>query len=81
MPFIPTVPMAIAPAPTERLPYPWRFTLGQHVYALGHFDSTLVVTGGELWLSFPHLHLLDVDGKTWRIPQIHCSPKPLTPRA
>lgn len=78
MPTIPSRAVALAAEPGPTLAYPWRFTLGQHIYALGHINSVQVV-GGELWLGFPHLHCADWSGKTWRIPQIHCSAKPITP--
>lgn len=80
MPIIPSVPMTLAqkPADTHQV-YPWRFRIGSLVYVKGHpTDDTFTVIGGELWLGFPHLHLYDRDGKTWRIPQLHCSSKPIT---
>jgi len=76
MPVIPARPTVLAPEPSEHLVYPWRFTLGQHIYALGHINSVQVI-GGELWMSFPHLQCADWSGKTWRIPQIHCSARPI----
>lgn len=67
------------PEQTERLIHPWRFRLGDTVYARGRsIDDTFVVIGGELWLSCPHLKLLDRDGLCWRIAQIECSSKPIT---
>jgi hypothetical protein len=45
---------------------------------LGHPElATFKVTGGELWLGWPHLHAVDDTGKAWRLPQIHCSSKPI----
>ena len=71
----------LAPAPSEQRNYPWRFRLGDAVYVIDRpLDEALVVTGGELWLGFPHLHALDNAGKIWRIPQLHCSSKPITYR-
>lgn len=76
----PNVKLAPTPSETQR-PFPWRFRLGDPVYIVGQFpDSTFIVTGGELWLGFPHLNVLDCEGKVWRIPQLHCSSKPITPR-
>ncbi len=67
----------LAPTPTSAPVYPWRFTLGQTVYALG-WPSTdnFTIVGGELWMGFPHLIALDRDGKAWRLPQLHCATKP-----
>jgi hypothetical protein len=67
----------LAPTPDAKPIHPWRFALGQTVYALG-WPSTenFTIVGGELWLGFPHLHVLDRDGKTWRLPQLHCASKP-----
>ena len=39
-----------------------------------------IVIGGELWMGWPHLHVLDSDGKKVRVPQIHCSSKPIVLR-
>lgn len=80
MPIIPSVPMTLAPAPVDsHQVYPWRFRIGSLVYVKGHpLEDTFTVIGGELWLGFPHLHLYDRDGRTWRIPQLHCSSKPIT---
>jgi len=70
-----------APTPGETRRYPWRFRLGDLVYVNNHpVSSTFTVTGGELWMGFPHLHLLDELGKLWRVPQLHCSSKPITYR-
>lgn len=72
--------MSLAPAPDEQgRVYPWRFRIGDLVYIKGHpLDETYTVTGGELWLGFPHLKLYHRDGSMWRVPQIHCSSKPIT---
>lgn len=80
MPIIPSVPMSLAPTPVDtHQVYPWRFRIGSLVYVKGHpTDDTFTVIGGELWLGFPHLHLYDRDGRTWRVPQLHCSSKPIT---
>lgn len=79
MPFMPSVPMSLAPAPSYHTPYPWRFALGDEIYALGHpKGATFKVVGGELCAGCPHLHLVAPDGKTWRIPQLHCSSRPIT---
>lgn len=79
MPIIPSVPMSVAPAPTHHKPYPWRFSLDEYVHVLGQPPQfTFRVTGGELWIGWPHLHLQDAAGTTWRVPQIHCSTKPIT---
>ena len=78
MPVIPSIPMVLASTPTDTRPFPWRFSLGDEVYVLGHpRDSTYKVVGGELWMGFPHLHTFGPDGKTWRFPQIHCSSRPI----
>ena len=78
MPVIPSVALPISPVPTAAHPYPWRFAPGDEVYVLGRApEETFKVIGGELWLSFPHLHAVDTAGKTWRLPQIHCSSKPI----
>ena len=82
MPVIPTIPMTQAPEPTETAPcpYPWRFRIGELVHVLGRaLQDTYTVVGGELWMGFPHYKLYDHrTGTTWRVPQIHCSTKPLT---
>lgn len=65
------------PEPDLRPQHPWRFSLGQHIHVLGTHTSTLLVTGGELWLGFPHLHAVDAHGQTWRIPQLHASSTPI----
>ena len=70
--------MVLAPGPTDTRPYPWRFSLGDEVYVLGHTNAvTFKVVGGELWMGFPHLHAVGPDGKTWRLPQLHCSSRPI----
>ncbi len=76
-PVIPSRPRAMAPEPANRLVYPWRFRLGDAVYALGH-SSSFTVVGGELWMSCPHLHAVGIDGRTWRLPQLHCATKPIS---
>lgn len=73
-PILPTATTPRAATPSERSVFPWRFRQGDYLYALSHAYPLLVV-GGELWLGFPHYHLLDYAGKTWRIPQLHCSSK------
>jgi hypothetical protein len=81
MPTIPTKPVPLAPEPGDLRTYPWRFQLGETAYVKGWpLDSTFTVVGGELWLGFPHLQLVDPAGKLWRIPQLHCSSKPITYR-
>jgi hypothetical protein len=81
MPPIPTKPVPLAPEPGDLRTYPWRFQLGETAYVKGWpLDSTFTVVGGELWLGFPHLQLVDPAGKLWRIPQLHCSSKPITYR-
>ena len=74
-PVIPTSPRHKAAAPEERLVYPWRFRLGDVIYALGHSTSFTVV-GGELWMGCPHVLAADILGRTWRLPQLHCSSRP-----
>jgi hypothetical protein len=67
---------ALAREPGTTASYPWKFTLGQNVYAQGRIDATsLKVIGGELHLGYPHLHVVDAYGHQWRIPQIHCTAK------
>lgn len=79
MPVIPTVPVLLSPEPGTELSYPWRFRLGDRLYILGRpLTSTYKVVGGELWLGFPHVHVATEDGKTLRVPQLHCSSKPIT---
>lgn len=74
-PVIPTKPVRKAPGPENAYVYPWRFRLGDVVYALGHSNSFTVV-GGELWMGCPHLLAADILGRTWRLPQLHCSSRP-----
>ena len=66
-----------APAPGKEAVFPWRWKLGDRVYALGHSDS-LRVLGGELWIGCPHLHLIDGEGMVWRVPQLHTSSKAIS---
>lgn len=73
-PIIPSASTPLAAAPGPHAVYPWRFRRGDYVHARGHY-TPLLVCGGELWTGFPHYHLLDSAGKTWRIPQLHCSSK------
>jgi hypothetical protein len=69
----------LTPEPGEKRAYPWRFRVNDRVYLLSHpFEQTFTVIGGELWMGFPHLKVLDLDGKCWRVPQIHASSKPIT---
>lgn len=76
---LPSRRIGLAPAPTNQRPYPWRFSLGDIVYVLDQpHNAVFKVVGGELWVNFPHLHLEDAKGATWRVPQIRCSPKPIT---
>lgn len=79
--YIPRVKkLTAAPSETER-PYPWQFKVGEVVYVKNmDYEETFQVMAGELWMGFPHYVLLDRSGKTWRIPQIHCSSKSLEPR-
>jgi len=74
-PVIPTKPQRKAPAPENAYVYPWRFRIGDVIYALGHSTSFTVV-GGELWMGCPHVHATAVDGRLWRLPQLHCSSRP-----
>ena len=67
----------IHPEPGPMAQHPWTYRLGQDVYVAGHSQFSYKVTGGELWLGFPHYHLMDADGKTWRIPQLRVSSKPI----
>lgn len=67
-------PTAASPEPGDKPQYPWRFILGQDVYALQHpVKDAFKVIGGELFMGFPHLFLLSPAGETWRIPQLHVS--------
>jgi hypothetical protein len=66
----------VHPEPDLKPQYPWRFSIGQFIHAL-HHTTTLQVTGGELWMGCPHLHAVDIHGKTWRIPQLHASSTPI----
>jgi len=75
MPTIPSRRTPLAPEPTATRTHPWRFTLGDTIYALGH-PASFTVVGGELWLGCPHLHAVDIDGRTWRLPQLHCASRP-----
>lgn len=70
----------LATKPQEELAkYPWRFRLGDTVYLRGRSNTeTYEVIGGELWLNFPHLHVRDITDNIWRVPQLHCSSKPIT---
>lgn len=69
--------MTTAREPGSTRAFPWRFTLGQNVYTTHQLtERPLKIIGGELWLGFPHLHLLDENGHQWRVPQLHCSSKP-----
>lgn len=71
-----TVPV---PQAHERLTYPWRFHLGDHIYIRGRgLTETFVVIGGELWLNCPHLIVADLDNRAWRVAQIECSSRPIT---
>jgi len=67
----------MAPEPTDRLVYPWRFRLGEVVYAIGQ-PTSFTVVGGEIWMGCPHLLTAGIDGRTWRLPQIHCATKPIS---
>jgi hypothetical protein len=82
MPPLPPPNARLAPSPAEsQRSFPWRFRIGDPVYVNGQFpDASFIVTGGELWVGFPHLYVLDSDGKAWRVPQLHCSSKPITAR-
>jgi hypothetical protein len=71
----------LIPEAADRLTPPWRFRLGDNIYVRGRgFDETFKVVGGELWLGFPHLTLVDPAGRTWRVAQIECSSRPITYR-
>lgn len=67
----------ISAEPGDLRRHPWCFTVGQEVYVAGRAQYKYKVLGGELWVGFPHLHLLDESGQTWRIPQLHVSSKPI----
>ena len=78
---MPTIQRAHTSArePGELRSYPWRFKLGDGAYVLGRpQDRSLEVVGGELWMGFPHLLLRDHEDDIWRVPQLHCSSKPIT---
>lgn len=65
--------------PADHPRYPWRFSLGDNIYLLRRTqDTTFEVIGGELHLRCPHLHVRDVLGATWRVPQLHASSKPIS---
>ena len=71
-----------APTPGENCKvYPWRYAIGDYVYAIGEIaaefgiETRYMITGGELYYGCPHLLLLDREGRTWRVPQIHTMAK------
>lgn len=70
---------SLLPEANDRLTRPWRFRLGDVVYVRGRSqDRTFKIIGGELWMGCPHLTVLDLDGKAWRVAQIECSPRPIS---
>lgn len=76
-----TTTTGLPSAPGSLTHFPWRFTLGQDVYIFDQLPTQSVrVVGGELFMGWPHLHVEDAQGHTWRIPQIHAMSKPLTPK-
>lgn len=71
----------LSPEPGHMQAHPWRFTLNQHVYIAGRSPiSTFQVIGGSLYRGFPHLHVTDVLGHIYRIPQLAASSKPIPVR-
>ena len=75
---IPTIAMTSAPEPTNLTQYPWRFRIGEKVFVkYKPLHDTFTIVGGELSRGWPHYHLFDCNGKTWRVPQAHCAAKPL----
>lgn len=76
-----TFHLKCAPTPGTIRDWPWEFCLGQEVYLHNWVgEAPFKVVGGELWMNWPHLHLLAPDGTTWRIPQIHVLTRPRTLR-
>jgi hypothetical protein len=72
-----TQALAREPGPTAS--YPWKFILGQTVYAQKNSrvgSDSLVITGGELFHGCPYLQVMDIHGQEWILPQLHCSSKP-----
>jgi len=75
-------PTLRAATPGDKATYPWRYHIGQRLYVRGWpLSDTVQVVGGELWIGCPHYLALDMDGKTWRLPQLHVSSKPISDRA
>lgn len=75
-----TIP-GLAPEPGQRPVFPWRFYMGQEVYLSTQITTEpLKVVGGEIWMNFPHLHVLDAAGAVWRVPQLQVMSKPLSLR-
>lgn len=70
--------VAPAPKPKREPVHPWRWRLGQSVYALGHAER-LTFVGGRLIKGFPYLDLCDHWGEIWQVPQLHTSSKPFAP--
>ncbi len=71
-----------AATPGDKAAYPWKYRIGQRLYVRGWpLSDTVQVLGGELWVGCPHYLALDGDGKTWRLPQLHVSSKPISDRA
>lgn len=60
---------------------PWRFEEGATVYVRGWpVDSAVKVIAQRQSPGFPHYLAVDLDGNTWRLPQIHLSSIPIRER-
>lgn len=71
----------LSPAPGAMQTHPWRFTLGQPVYITKRATTrTFEVIGGFLRSGFPHLYVRDSTGRILRVPQLHCSSRPIVTR-
>lgn len=70
--------MTTPPEAKDRLTHPWRFRIGDIVYVRRRkVDDTFKVIAGELWLGWPHLIVVDIINRTWRVAQIECSSRPI----
>lgn len=77
---VPTASTRLTSEPSDEIRYPWRFLLGEWVFIRGFSsEKTFQIRGGFIHRGMPHLIVRSsYSGGTWRIPQLHASPNPIS---
>ncbi len=74
-----TTASTVVEAQRDLSEFPWRFSPGDRIYFIGQIaDTPYKVIARKIYNGFPHLILRDLRGHAWRVPQLHCSSKPIS---